>query len=319
MPLAFAARRSSRLSAATAAGSAASRSSRRGAVLAEPINVAPHLFDLTGLDVSHPADESIYRQFYDEPRFRPALLLRQRLAAGLLGRKSGGGFYSPADGDPGRAEAPVAPTPLAAPSRLAPVWLSAVAEARHGAAVRTALRTWDVALEAGTEPSAQALCLVTPVGEDTTMAALAQGLDPARTVSVDPLFFGAGHATLMTCPATLPASRDQARTLFARGGSVTVLHESPGFVAQRVLAAIVNVACDMAQQGIARPADIDRAVVLALGYPQGPFAWGDALGAGTVLRILDGLHDRYREPRYRPSAWLSRRAALGLPLGTPDG
>ncbi|MFA7670339.1 MAG: 3-hydroxyacyl-CoA dehydrogenase NAD-binding domain-containing protein, partial [Burkholderiaceae bacterium] len=29
------------------------------------------LMDLTGLDVSHPVMESIYRQFYDEPRFRP--------------------------------------------------------------------------------------------------------------------------------------------------------------------------------------------------------------------------------------------------------
>ena len=278
------------------------------------------LFDLTGLDVSHPAGESIYRQFYEEPRFRPALLLRQRLAAGLLGRKSGGGFYAAADQQQSVATAPVVPAPLPTPSMAVPVWLSAVEDARHGAGVRSALSGWAAALETGPEPSAQALCLVTPVGEDTTTTALAQGLDPARTVAVDPLFFGARHATLMTCPATLPAFRDQARALFARGGrSVAVVHDSPGFVAQRVLAAIVNVACDMALQGIARPADIDRAVVLALGYPRGPFAWGDALGAGTVLRILNGLYDRYLDPRYRPSAWLSRRAALGLPLGVPDG
>jgi len=30
------------------------------------------LMDLTALDVSHPVMESIYRQYYDEPRFRPA-------------------------------------------------------------------------------------------------------------------------------------------------------------------------------------------------------------------------------------------------------
>ncbi|WP_291379850.1 3-hydroxyacyl-CoA dehydrogenase family protein, partial [Achromobacter sp. UBA5777] len=79
---------------------------------------------------------------------------------------------------------------------------------------------------------------------------------------------------------------------------------------------IVNNACAMAQQGIAAPQDIDQTVTLALGYPQGPFALGDALGARTILRILERLHARYQEPRYRPSAWLSRRAALGLPLGT---
>ena len=32
------------------------------------------LMDLTGLDVSHPVMESIYQQFYDEPRFRPSRL-----------------------------------------------------------------------------------------------------------------------------------------------------------------------------------------------------------------------------------------------------
>ena len=51
------------------------------------------LLDLTGLDVSHPVMESIYHQFYEEPRFRPSPLTAQRLAAGLLGRKSGRGFY----------------------------------------------------------------------------------------------------------------------------------------------------------------------------------------------------------------------------------
>ena len=30
------------------------------------------LLDLTGLDVSHPVMESIYRQYYEEPRYRPS-------------------------------------------------------------------------------------------------------------------------------------------------------------------------------------------------------------------------------------------------------
>jgi 3-hydroxybutyryl-CoA dehydrogenase len=51
------------------------------------------LFDLTGLDVSQPVMESIYHQYYEEPRFRPSPLGAQRLAAGVLGRKSGRGFY----------------------------------------------------------------------------------------------------------------------------------------------------------------------------------------------------------------------------------
>ena len=44
-----------------------------------------------------------------------------------------------------------------------------------------------------------------------------------------------------------------------------------------VEAHIVNVACDIAQQGIATPRDIDRAVTLGLGYRQGPLTMGDTL------------------------------------------
>ncbi|MGB2680150.1 MAG: 3-hydroxyacyl-CoA dehydrogenase NAD-binding domain-containing protein, partial [Candidatus Competibacter sp.] len=72
------------------------------------------LLDLTGLDVSHPAMESIYNQFYQEPRFRPSPLTRQRLAAGLLGRKSGRGFYLYRDG---KAEQPSEPAPPARADR----------------------------------------------------------------------------------------------------------------------------------------------------------------------------------------------------------
>ena len=43
------------------------------------------LMDLTALDVSHPVMESVYRQYYDEPRFRPSVITAQRLA-GRRGR-----------------------------------------------------------------------------------------------------------------------------------------------------------------------------------------------------------------------------------------
>ena len=52
------------------------------------------LLDLTGLDVSVPVMESIHAQYYGDDRYRPVVLARTRLLAGLLGRKSGQGFYS---------------------------------------------------------------------------------------------------------------------------------------------------------------------------------------------------------------------------------
>ncbi len=272
------------------------------------------LFDLTGLDVSHPVMESIYRQFYDEPRFRPSPLTAQRLAAGLLGRKTKRGFYDYGAGAPAAEDATATDAPPAAS-----VWIGAAnADLRDEvAALATRLRA---RVETGATPGADALCVVLPLGRDATSEALAQDLDPARTVALDTLLGLERHRTLMTTPLTDATRREAARALFAADGvAVDVIHDSPGFVVQRVLAHVVNIACDIAQQRIATPGDIDVAVKLGLGYPEGPLAWGDALGPARLLRILQELQTAYGDARYRPSIWLSRRARLGVSLLTPEG
>ncbi|MCY1371580.1 3-hydroxyadipyl-CoA dehydrogenase [compost metagenome] len=106
-----------------------------------------------------------------------------------------------------------------------------------------------------------------------------------------------------------------AHALFARDGkAVSVIRDSGGFVTQRVVATIVNIAADMCQQGICSPADLDVAVTLGLGYPMGPLAMGDRIGPTNMLEILFNLQTVYGDPRYRPSPWLRRRGALGLSL-----
>ena len=73
-----------------------------------------------------------------------------------------------------------------------------------------------------------------------------------------------------------------------------------------------------AELRIAAPADIDTAVELGLNYPRGPLALGDMLGGRRVLAVLDGMHAVTRDPKYRATAWLRRRALLGISLLTPD-
>lgn len=271
------------------------------------------LMDLTGLDVSQPVMESIYHQYYEEPRYRPSPLAAQRLAGGILGRKSGRGFYNYRDGK----VSPEAPPPV--PSELpASVWISpSISDWRE--AVCAVARQAGVALESGTTPSTTALCIVTPLGTDASTCCAAEHLDATRTVATDGLFALTGRRTLMTTPVTARSYRDQAHALLAHDGTpVSVIRDSAGLIAQRILAAIVNIGCDIAQQRIARPADIDRAVSLGLGYPQGPLALGDTLGASRVLAILEAMQGCYGDPRYRPSPWLKRRALLGLSLLTDE-
>jgi 3-hydroxybutyryl-CoA dehydrogenase len=270
------------------------------------------LLDLTGLDVSSKVMASIYEQFQQEPRFRPSSLVPPRVAAGLFGRKSGEGWYRYDAGGKKLAAAARTVAPLAA--GLA-VWVDPQA---HGADELRAL-----AAHAGArvteDPREADITIVQPWGRDATTMALALGLDAARCVAVDPLPPFALRRTLMLTAVTSPHARDAAHALLANDGTaVTVINDSAGFIAQRVMATIVNIACNIAQRGIASVADLEAAVPLGLGYPHGPLAWGDRLGAARILAILAAQLEATGDPRYRASPWLVRRAELGLPLVTPE-
>lgn len=51
------------------------------------------LMDLIGNDVNYTVTHTIWTQFYFEPRFKPSIIQKRMVEAGLLGRKSGRGFY----------------------------------------------------------------------------------------------------------------------------------------------------------------------------------------------------------------------------------
>jgi 3-hydroxybutyryl-CoA dehydrogenase len=269
------------------------------------------LLDLTGLDVSQPVMESIYHQYFEEPRYRPSVIAAQRLAGGLLGRKTGAGFYTYASGV--RQDVPDTAIPVI--EEMPPVWVSPRASRR--ADLLLLLKKLGAKIETGQSASSSALILVAPLGFDVTTVAVVERLDPARTVGIDMLIDDATtrRRVLATNPATREDMRDAAHALFARDQkSVSVIRDSGGFVTQRVVAMIVNIASDICQQGICTPADLELAVTLGLGYPLGPLAMGDRYGPTNVLEVLFNMQTVYGDSRYRPSPWLRRRGAIGLSL-----
>jgi len=286
------------------------------------------LLDLTGIDVSHPVMESIYNQFYHEARYRPHPLTRQMLVGKKLGRKVGEGFYhyengqklSTATTQDKSSEA------LISDAVITSVWVGTdLAEDKNQ--LVDYLKSQGITIDDNDKPNPDSLVLLAPYGEDTTNAAIRYQVDPKQAVAIDMLTGLAKYRTLMPSLVTQETFIAQAYTLFGKGlddreattqpiVGATLIAESIGFVAQRVIAMVINLGCDIAMQGIASPEDIDNAVKLGLGYPYGPISWGDHLGASRVLLILERIYGLTGDPRYRPSPWLQRRAKLDVSLFT---
>ena len=272
------------------------------------------LLDLVGIDVAHSVMKEIYHQYYEEPMYKPSVIGQQRKDGGLHGRKTGAGFYTYTDGKPDVPAEAAAPT-----AGQAKVWISKSNKAAHKT-LKKIFKDAGAEIDDDKKPDKDSVCVVAPMGMDATTTAVTEKLDPKRTVAVDMLFDGEGRRTVMTTPITEAAHRDAIHGLLAsEDHPVTVINDSPGFIAQRIIALIVNVSCNIAQQRVASPDDIDTAVKLGLNYPKGPLEFGDELGADTILQILRGLYDFYGDPRYRPSPWLIRRATLGVSLLTAEG
>ena len=198
-----------------------------------------------------------------------------------------------------------------------PAWIAGSGSNEHKQVLQLLSNT-KVVIEQGEQPSDNALIIISPWGTDASGYAYEHGLDASRTIAVDPLFHNTDIRVLMRTQATRSDVAQFAHALFASTGKqVEVIHDSYGFVSQRVLACIINIACDMVHKDIASAADIDRAMQLGLGYPQGAFAWASQIGPANVLSLLQRLFAQSGDPRYRPSMWLQREVQTNAQTGKP--
>lgn len=268
------------------------------------------LMDLTGIDVNFPARKIIYEGFFHDRRMTPSPYHESLFQAGKLGRKTGGGWYAYDDKgakiDPG-ADYTTATAPAASVVIMDP----------HNKKL-TSLIASDGARMLGADDGKSPI-LVAPVGKDCTTTAIELELDPRRTVAVDLTGDTGKRITVMTAPGADAEVRDAAVALLAKSGTkVTVIKDSPGFIAQRMCAMIANLGCEMAMIGIASAQDVDTAMTLGLNYPRGPLALADWLGAQACHEILVQMQAITGDDRYRPSQWLRRRAMLGMSATMPE-
>jgi 3-hydroxybutyryl-CoA dehydrogenase len=121
-----------------------------------------------------------------------------------------------------------------------------------------------------------------------------------------------GHKTSDTVvEATLELSR-------RLGKEPWEAQDYPGFVANRILAPMLNEAFYALMEGVATRESIDEVMKLGMGHPMGPLALADFIGLDVCLNILELLQSELGDPKYRPCPLLRRMVAAG-DLGRKSG
>ncbi len=306
------------------------------------------LLDLVGLDVAVDILETMYAESGNRLHAADPLL-RQLVAAGRLGRKTGRGFYDYADdaddadkaGEQASRDRPGA----AAVERMVVVGdspdataLAAAAQGRLGvrqvppASPRLADELSDCGLVvASADDRLDVLGASVPAG---AVLALLPG---SRPLAVDAARTGRAGDVVGVHVSDAPTPRlvEVVRVVTSSPGAVdtavatmsrlglhpVVCADRAGRVVDRLLAAQLGDAVRMVGSGYAGADDVDAAMTAGCGYPDGPIALVDRLGPGRLLAVLESLHAETAEPGHMPPALLRQvvAAGRGVRAGTAGG
>lgn len=97
-----------------------------------------------------------------------------------------------------------------------------------------------------------------------------------------------------------------------------VVNDSPGFVSNRLLFALIGEAMKLLDDGVAEKEDIDTVMKYGMNHPMGPIRLADFIGLDICRNIMGVLYDDLRDERYRPPAVLNDLIDLGK-LGRKSG
>ena len=277
------------------------------------------LMDLIGHDTNFAVTQSVYEANFYDKRYVPSLVQREMVDGGLLGRKSGQGFFSYA---PDMAKPTVTPYAAADLPRANTVTVhgsGALAEFLHGALLQAAGAQAD---GTAASPAVQRLPGSRWTGLDVDGCELRLTQGPcASHIGADVCVFdlplqapgsrlGSAHAALAWAPsarASAAWAMQAPRWLQALGFIPQRVADTPGLVVARTIAMLINEASDAVHQGVCNAAAADAAMKLGVNYPAGPFEWLAAWGAAPVCDLLDAMDTHYRGERYRASPGLRLR------------
>ena len=89
------------------------------------------------------------------------------------------------------------------------------------------------------------------------------------------------------------------------------IRETPGFVVNRLLLALVVEGIRLLEDGIASREDIDEAMKLGAGFPLGPLKLADLVGLDVLLHACESIYRELGEDKFRPPFMLKRLVRAG--------
>lgn len=96
------------------------------------------------------------------------------------------------------------------------------------------------------------------------------------------------------------------------------VHDSPGFISNRILCPMINEAIFALQENVGSAEAIDTVMKLGMNHPMGPLALADLIGLDVVLFVMEILQRDLGEDKYRPAPLLRRMVDAGY-LGRKSG
>lgn len=96
------------------------------------------------------------------------------------------------------------------------------------------------------------------------------------------------------------------------GKKAIPIHESPGNISTRLIATLINEACETLIEGIASMKCIDTTMKKGYGLQFGPFEMADRIGLEKVVKWMENLHDEFGEQKFKPNPILKRLVRSGF-------
>jgi 3-hydroxybutyryl-CoA dehydrogenase len=300
------------------------------------------LLDLVGLDTAYSILDAMYREGHSG-RHAPSALLGRLVTAGLVGRKSGRGFYRYGEQAGAGDESDDAAAQAEQQSwTVGVVGSGALATATSELLSGTGGDIVTIGTDGDLESVARADVVVDATGGDLTASSdlfsrLGASCRPGAvlasasgTLPVAPLASASGRLTdvvgmhhvrmnrapgvveVVSTVTTAQRTREVVSALCDAAGVFPVhCHDRAGSIVEALVYPYLNDAVAMVGSGYATVPQVDAAMRDGCALPAGPFEMLDAVGADVALEVERALFELRHDPALAPAALLEQLVGLG--------